>query len=272
MSYRTFCRRFEAMALAGLTLLTATEIQAKLVTKTVEYTQDGTVMRGFLAYDDALKGKRPGVLVVHEWWGLNDFAKQVAEKLAGLGYVALAADIYGNGRVTTDREEAGKLAGVLRGNPPLLRARTQAALKALKANPHVAPKRLAAIGYCFGGTTVLELAYSGADLAGVVSFHGGLPKTTPDDLKRIKAAILVLHGADDSHVAAADITAFEQAMRQAKTDWQMVWFGGAVHGFANPANGNNPASGVAYDARAARRSWQYMQDFFKEIFVVKDRD
>ncbi|MHB9073926.1 MAG: dienelactone hydrolase family protein [Desulfobaccales bacterium] len=259
------------MALAGLTLLTATEVQAKLVTKTVEYTQDGTMMRGFLAYDDAAPGKRPGVLVVHEWWGLNDFVKQIAEKLAGLGYVALAADMYGNGHTTTDRAEAAKLAS-LRENPQLLRARVTAALKALTTSPHVDPKRLAAIGYCFGGTTVLELAYSGADLAGVVSFHGGLPKTTPADLKRIKAAILVLHGADDPHVTAADIAAFEQAMRQAKADWQMVWFGGAVHGFANPANGNNPASGVAYDARAACRSWKYMQDFFKEIFAAKGTD
>jgi dienelactone hydrolase len=242
-----------------------------LVTQTVEYTQDGTVMRGFLAYNDALKGKRPGVLVVHEWWGLNDFAKQIAAKLAGLGYVALAADMYGNGRTTTDRAEAAKLAS-LRENSQLLRARATAALKALADNPRVDPKRLAAIGYCFGGTTVLELAYSGADLAGVVSFHGGLPKTTPDELKRIKAALLVLHGADDSHVTAADITAFEQAMRQAKADWQIVWFGGAVHGFTNPANGNNPAGGVAYDARAARRSWQYMQDFFKEIFAGKGTD
>jgi dienelactone hydrolase len=260
------------MVLAGLTLLAVTEVQAKLVTRTIEYKQDDTVMRGFLAYDDALKGKRPGVLVVHEWWGLNDFAKKIAERLAGLGCVTLAADIYGNGRTTTDREEAGKLAGALRGNPPLLRARALAALKALAADPRVAPKRLAAIGFCFGGTTVLELAYSGANLAGVVSFHGGLPKATPEDLKRIKAAILVLHGADDPRVSAADITAFEQTMRQAKADWQMVSFGGAVHGFTNPANGNNPASGVAYDARAARRSWQYMQDFFREIFATKGTD
>jgi dienelactone hydrolase len=260
------------MVLAGLTLLAVTEVQAKLVTRTIEYKQDDTVMRGFLAYDDALKGKRPGVLVVHEWWGLNDFAKKIAERLAGLGCVTLAADIYGNGRTTTDREEAGKLAGALRGNPPLLRARALAALKALAADPRVAPKRLAAIGFCFGGTTVLELAYSGANLAGVVSFHGGLPKATPEDLKRIKAAILVLHGADDPRVSAADINAFEQTMRQAKADWQMVSFGGAVHGFTNPANGNNPASGVAYDARAARRSWQYMQDFFREIFATKGTD
>lgn len=272
MPYRTFFRLCEALVLVCLTLLAATEVQAKLVTKTVEYTQDGTVMRGFLAYDDAAPGKRPGVLVVHEWWGLNDFAKQRAEKLAGLGYVALAADIYGNARTTTNREEAGKLAGALRGNPPLLRARAQSALKALAADPRVDPKRLAAIGFCFGGTAVLELAFSGADLAGVVSFHGGLPKTTPDDLKRIKAAILVLHGADDLQVTAAGITAFQAAMRQAGADWQMVYSGGAVHGFTNPANGNSPASGVAYDARAARRSWQYMQDFFKEIFAVKGRD
>jgi dienelactone hydrolase len=228
-------------------------------------------MRGYVAYDNALPGKRPGVLVVHEWWGLNDFAKQRAEKLAGLGYVALAADMYGNGHIAADRAEAAKLAA-LRANPPLLRARAQAALQALANDPRVDPNRLAAIGFCFGGTTVLELAYSGANLAGVVSFHGGLPKATPEDLKRIKAAILVLHGADDPHVSAADITAFEQAMRQAKTDWQMVFFGGAVHGYMNQANGDNPASGVAYNARAAQRSWQYMQDFFREIFAVPGRD
>ena len=141
-------------------------------------------MRGFLAYDDGLKGKRPGVLVVHEWWGLNDFARERAVKLAGLGYVALAADMYGGGATTRDREEAGKLAGALLRNPDLLRARAQAALKVLAADPRVDPKRLAAIGFCFGGTTVLELAYSGADLAGVVSFHGGLPRPQPGDLKR----------------------------------------------------------------------------------------
>jgi dienelactone hydrolase len=163
-------------------------------------------MRGFLAYDDSLKSKRPGVLVVHEWWGLNDFARERALKLAGLGYVALAADMYGGGATTRDREEAGKLAGALLKNPDLLRARAQAALKVLAADPRVDPNRLAAIGFCFGGTTVLELAYSGADLAGVVSFHGGLPRPQPGDLKGLKAKILVLHGADDPLVPAADLT------------------------------------------------------------------
>ena len=259
------------LLLLSLCCLGSAVAQAAVQGREVSYEADGTTLKGYLAYDDAIKGKRPGVLVVHEWWGLNDFAKDRAEKLAGLGYVALAADMYGNGRTTTDREEAAKLAA-LRETPALLRARAQAALKVLADDPRVDPKRLAAIGFCFGGTTVLELAYSGADLAGVVSFHGGLPKTAPDDLKRIKAAILVLHGADDPHVSAADLNAFEQAMRQAGADWQIVFFGGAVHGFTNPAAGNNKSSGVAYDAPAARRSWQYVQDFFREIFAVKGHD
>ncbi len=255
-----------------LICLWGTAVEAKVVTKTVEYKEQGTVMRGFLAFDEDLKGKRPGVLVVHEWWGLNDFARERAMKLAGLGYVALAADMYGGGTATTDRQEAAKLAGALLKNPELLRARAKAALAALAADPRVDPTRLAAIGFCFGGSTVLELAYSGADLAGVVSFHGGLPQPRPDDLKGIKAAILVLTGADDSHVPAADVTAFEQAMRQAGADWQLVFFGGAVHGFTNPGAGNNPATGVAYEPRAARRSWRYMQDFFQEIWRAKGRD
>ncbi len=262
---------FKYFLLMIMTLLLTTEVQAKLVTKTIEYQQDGTVCKGYLAYDDSLKGKRPGVLVVHEYWGLNDFARQKAEKLAGLGYVALAADIYGQGLVTTDPKEAGRLAGEFRGNKPLLRARAQAALKVLADNPMTDAKRLGAIGFCFGGTTVLELAFSGADLKGVVSFHGGLTSPKPEELKGIKAAILVLHGADDPHVKPEDITAFQEAMRQGNIDWQMVYFGGAVHAYMNPA-ANNKAAGVAYDAKAARRSWQYMQDFFKELFAVKGRD
>jgi dienelactone hydrolase len=254
-----------------LTLILAAEVQANLVTKTVEYQQDGTVCKGYLAYDDSSRGKRPGVLVVHEYWGLNDFTRKEADQLAGLGYVAFAADIYGQGLVTTDPKEAGRLAGEMRGNKPLLRARAQAALKVLAEIAVADPQRLGAIGFCFGGTTVLELAYAGAALKGVVSFHGGLTSPQPQELKSIKAAILVLHGADDPHVKAEAITAFQEAMRQGGIDWQMVFFGGAVHAYMNPA-ANNRAAGVAYDARVARRSWQYMQDFFKEIFAVKGRD
>ena len=267
------CKTFSLLGVAlALVCFSLTEVAAKIVTQTVSYGQNGTALRGLLAYDDGLKGNRPGVLVVHEWWGLNDFARERALKLAGLGYVALAADMYGGGATTRDREEAGKLAGALRGNPDLLRARAQAALKVLAADPRVDPKHLAAIGFCFGGATVLELAYAGADLKGVVSFHGGLTSPQPEELKGIKAAILVLHGADDPHVKAEDIAAFEKAMRQGGLDWQLVYFGNAVHTFTNPAAGSDKAAGVAYEPRAARRSWQYMQDFFKEIFAVKGRD
>jgi dienelactone hydrolase len=250
-------------------LLMVTEAQARLVTRTVEYRQDGAVLKGYLAYDDAVKGKRPGVLVMHEWWGLNDFARKQAEELAGLGYVALAADMYGQGAVTADPKEAARRAGELRGNKPLLRERARAALKVLAADKLADPGRLAAIGFCFGGTTVLELAYSGADLAGVVSFHGGLPPLAPEDAKNLRARILVLHGADDPHVPAAEIAVFQDSLRRAQADWQMVYFGGAVHSFTNPAAGSNKASGVAYDARAARRSWRCMQEFFQEIFAAK---
>jgi dienelactone hydrolase len=157
--------------------------QAKMITKNVEYKQDGTVLQGYLAYDDAIIGPRPGVLVVHEWWGLNDYAKMRARQLAEMGYVALAADMYGRGVVTKDPREAGRLAGSLKGTP-LIRKRAQAGLTVLAANKLADPQRLAAIGFCFGGTTVLELAYYGADLAGVVSFHGGLPPASPGDLKK----------------------------------------------------------------------------------------
>ncbi len=255
-----------------LALWFAGEAQARLVTQTVEYRQDGKVFQGYLAYDDAARARRPGVLVVHEWWGLNDFARQRAEQLAGLGYVALAGDMYGQGATTRNPEEAARWSTELRGDPARLRSRARAALQALAANPLVDPRRLAAIGFCFGGTTVLELAYSGADLAGVVSFHGGLPRPAPEDLKQLKAAILVLHGADDPHVPAADLAAWQAAMRQAQADWQLVFFGGAVHSFTNPAAGDNRAGGVAYDARAARRSWKCMQEFLREILGTRARD
>jgi dienelactone hydrolase len=249
-----------------MVLILSTGAQGKLITQTLEYRQDGNRFKGYLAYDNAFAGKRPGVLVVHEWYGLNDFARTKAEQLAGMGYVALAADMYGNGATTTDPQQAGKWATELKNKRELLRVRSAAALKTLAGLSQVDPKRLAAIGFCFGGTTVLELAYSGADLAGVVSFHGGLTEPRPEDYQNIKAKFLVLHGADDPHVPPKDVNAFEESMRKAGTDWVLVSYGGAVHAFTNPAAGNNKTSGVAYDARAARRSWRCMQDFFKEIF------
>jgi dienelactone hydrolase len=259
-----------SILLAALLVLgTATAGYGKIVTQAVPYKQDNTDLEGFLAYDDAVKGKRPGVLVVHEWWGLNNFAKKTAERLAKMGYVAFAVDMYGKGKVTKDPEQARVWATEVRGNTPLMRARAQAGLKVLAENRLVDPQRLAAIGFCFGGTTVLELAYSGADVRGVVSFHGGLTAPKPEDLKNIKASILVLHGADDTHVTPEAIAAFEDGMRKAKADWQMVLFGGAVHGFTNPNNKGSKLPGVGYDAKTAARSFKYMELFFNEIFARK---
>jgi dienelactone hydrolase len=204
------------------------------------------------------------VLVVHEWWGLNDFAKDRARELAKEGYVAFAVDMYGKGTVTKDPKAAGELAGKLKGDRKLMRRRIVAGLNAAKANPCVDPSRVAAIGYCFGGTAVLELARSGADIAGVVSFHGGLDTPDPQDAKNIKCKVLVLTGADDKSVPASQVAAFEDEMRQAKVDYQVVIYGGAVHGFTNPANGDDPSKNVAYNEKADKRSWQAMKDFFGE--------
>ncbi len=218
------------------------------------------------SYDDAVKGKRPGVLVVHEWWGLNDYAKKRADDLARMGYVAFAADMYGKGVVTTDAKKAGELARPFYGTP-LMRTRARAGYDVLVKHELVDPARTAAIGFCFGGTTALELAYSGAPLAGAVSFHGNLTSPKPEDYPNIKASVLVCHGADDSFVAPADIDAFEKAMREAHTDWLMVSYSGAVHAFTNPDAGKAGLQGVAYNEKAALRSWSHMKTFFDEIFA-----
>jgi dienelactone hydrolase len=248
-----------------LSLVLGGAASAKVVSQTLNYRQNDTALQGYLAYDDTVKGKRPGVLVVHEFWGLNEFAKERADKLAQMGYVALAVDMYGGGKVTQDREEARKLASHVR-STPLMRERAKAGLEVLRKHNLVDPKRLAAIGFCFGGTTVLELAYSGADLRGVASFHGGLTAPKPEDLKNLKASILVLHGAEDPHIKPEEIKAFQDGMRQAGADWQMVYYGGAVHSFANPKAGSDKSKGAAYDPKAAARSWQLMGLFLGELF------
>ena len=247
-------------------LVAAMNASGEVRTETVEYKLGDVTMIGCAAWDDAIPGQRPGVLVVHEWYGLNDYARSRARQLAQLGYVAFAVDMYGNGVTAKDAAEAGKLATALRNDRPLMRARAQAALETLRKNPLCDPHRIAAIGYCFGGGVVLELARSGADIAGVASFHGNLDTPNPDDARNIRAKVLVLHGADDPHVNAAQVANFQQEMRKAKVDWQMISYGGAVHSFTNPASGDDPSKGVAYNAAADRRSWQAMKDFFDEIF------
>lgn len=254
------------LLLVGVLMLLNVSAWADITTQTVEYRQGDTHLLGYLAYPKDGTVKHPGVLVVHEWQGLNDYARHRTEQLAELGYVALAADIYGDGRVAANTEEAAALSRLYKTDRMLLRARVNAALDTLKAQPNVDSNRLAAIGYCFGGTTVLELARSGAALAGVVSFHGGLDTPTPADARNIKAKVLALHGADDPFVPPEQVQAFEEEMRQGGVDWRLVIYGGAVHGFTNPANGTDNSKGVAYNSSADRRSWQQMQAFFAELF------
>ena len=250
----------------ALLLVLAADARAAVRTEIVEYRHGDAVLEGYLAWDDALAGKRPGVLVVHEWMGLNPYARKRAEQLAGLGYVAFALDMYGKGVRAKDRTEAGALAGKYKGDRALMRARAAAGLDVLRKNPMTDPARVAAVGYCFGGTTVLELARSGAPVAGVASFHGGLDTPAPQDAAKIKGKVLVLHGADDPSVPPAQVAAFEDEMRKAGVDWQLVAYGGAVHGFSNPDGGNDNSKGYAYNEKADRRSWEAMKALFAEIF------
>lgn len=246
-------------------ILWASACEAAFVGKTVEYRHGDTLLEGYMAYDDASKAVRPGVLVVHEWYGLNDYAMKRADQLAQLGYVAFAIDMYGKGVRATDAKEAGALAGKYKGDRPLMRTRASAGLDVLKKHSLVDPKRVAAIGYCFGGTTVLELARAGADVAGVVSFHGGLDTPDAQATPAVKAKVLVLHGGDDPLVPLKDIVTFQEEMRRAGADWQMIYYGGAVHSFSNPQAGSDPSKGVAYNEKADRRSWEAMKLFFAEV-------
>lgn len=250
-------------------LVWSTTAQAALRTQVVEYKQGNTVLEGYLVYDDAATGKRPGVMVVHEWKGIGPYVKRRANQLAKMGYVAFAADIYGKGVRPKNPKEAGAEASKYRSNRALLRDRANAGLEVLRQQPLVDPKRVAAIGYCFGGGAVLELARSGADIAGVVSLHGNLDTPNPADAKNIKAQVLVLHGGDDPIVPDEQVQAFKQEMRQAKINWELVSYGGAVHGFTNSESGNDPSGGVAYNRTADRRSWEDMKQFFAEIFTPR---
>lgn len=252
------------LILALLALTWALPSPAAIQTRTVEYQQGDTTLEGVLVYDDAVKSKRPGVLIVHQWMGVTDYEKKRAEMLAKLGYVAFCADIYGKGVRLTTVPEAGAQAGKYKGDRALLRARVNAGLDAFKKSELVDANHIAALGYCFGGTTVIELARSGAEVAGVVSFHGGLDSPTPADGKSIKCKVLACHGADDPFVPAKDLTAFEDEMKQAGVDWQLIQYGGAVHSFTDwKADGS--MKGAQYNERADKRSWEDMKQFFAEI-------
>jgi dienelactone hydrolase len=253
-----------ALILAATSLIT----RAAMHTETINYKQGDKTLEGFVAYDDAVQGQRPGILVVHQWMGLTDYEKKRAEMLARLGYVAFCADIYGKGIRPKDTGEAGQQAGKYKGDRQLLRARVDAGLAALRRQPLVDQRRVGAIGYCFGGTTVIELARGGADVAGIVSFHGGLDSPAPADGKNIKCKVLVCHGADDPFSSPADIAAFESEMRDNGVDWQLIKYGGAVHSFTQPSAGNDNSKGAAYNEKADKRSWEAMKEFFSELFAA----
>ncbi len=237
-----------------------------IVKTPIHYRQGDANLEGVLVFDDASSAKRPGILVFPEWWGLNDYPKQRAEQLAKLGYVAFAADMYGDDKTTEDPAEATKLSAAVKNDLDTLRARAQAALDVLRADPHVDSDKIAAIGYCFGGTVALELARSGAPLAGAVSFHGGLATDRPDDAKNIKGKILVCTGGDDAFVPPAQVAGFEEEMRRGGVDWQVIVYGGAHHAFTNPKADSHHLRNIAYNADADRRSWAAMKSFFEEIF------
>ncbi|MDB4958489.1 MAG: dienelactone hydrolase [Myxococcales bacterium] len=250
-------------------LLFAHHADAKVRGQLVEYKQGDAVFEGYLAFDDAAKGKRPGILVVHAWMGLDDNAKKRADMLAGLGYVAFAADIYGKGMRPKNKDEAGKLAGKYKSDRKLLRTNVNAGFAQLLKSPNVDASKTAAIGYCFGGTTVIELARSGTPVGGVVSFHGGLDSPAPADGKNIKGKVLALHGAADVYETPADLAAFQKELADAKVDWQLTEYGGAVHCFTDKTASTDPSTGCAYDAAADARSWTAMKTFFDELFAKK---
>ncbi|QEG38754.1 dienelactone hydrolase family protein [Roseimaritima ulvae] len=258
--------RFALAVLCGLSgLICASPAAAEIQTKQVIY-QDGDVtLEGFVAWNTE-HTQAPGILVVHQWMGLTDYEKGRCKQLAELGYVAFALDIYGQGVRPDNRQAAAKTAGIYKSDRELYRRRLNLGLEQLRKQPNVYPQTFAAIGYCFGGTGVLELARSGADIEGVVSFHGGLDSPSPEDGKNIRAKVLLCHGADDPFVPAKDIEAFKAELNAAEVDWQMNIYSGAVHSFTQPMAGNDNSAGAAYNEKADKRSWTAMQAFFNELF------
>ena len=240
--------------------------QAKIKTEVVEYKSGDATLQGFLAYDDANAKPRPGVLLIHDWMGVEGYAESRAKQLAELGYVAFAADIYGKGVRPADPKQAGALAGKYKGDRALYRERLKAGLAQLTGNKLVAPGQVAVIGYCFGGTGALELARDGADVKGVVTFHGGLSTPTPADAKNIKCPVLVLHGADDPFVKADEVAGFKKEMDDASVKYTFIAYPGAVHSFTRPDAGSDNSKGAAYNAEADKKSWAEMKKFFGQIF------
>ncbi len=257
------------MIIIVLLAFTASATLGAVKGEDVEYRIGDTVHKGYLAYDDAVKEKRPGILVVHEWWGHNEYARERARMLAGLGYTALAVDMYGEGRQAAHPEEAGKFATEVAKNLPLAKTRFLGAMELLKNHPRVDAEQIAAIGYCFGGGVVLAMARAGVDLKGVVSFHGSLATAEAARPGEVKARVLVLNGADDPMVTQEQIAEFKREMEAAGADYRFINYPGALHSFTNPKAdefGRKFNLPLAYHAEADRQSWQAMREFLAETF------
>ena len=259
--------------LAVLTLIlgvvAVANAKPKVQGRTVEYTAQGTVMKGYFAYDENIKGKRPGVLIVHEWWGLNEYARKRARMLAELGYNALAVDMFGEGKEAMHPDDAGKFSSELMKNFDVAKARFAAAMDFLKQQPTADPTRVAAIGYCFGGGVVLNMARQGVDLKGVASFHGSLTAVKPAQPGSVRAKILVLSGGADKFITPEQIEAFKQEMKAAGADFRFISYPGVLHSFTNPEAtelGKKFNMPIGYNAEADEESWAELKGFLNQIF------
>jgi len=252
--------------LASLALLLAVAVpaQGKVVTRSIPYTDGEVQLEGYYAFDDAVTGPLPGVLIVHAWWGVGDDEKARAHHLAELGYAAFALDLYGTGKFTDDPTQAGQWAGAFYQDRQLARTRAAAGLKVLTSQAEVDKSRVAAIGYCFGGTIVIELGYSGADLRGIVTFHGNPLPAMEGDAQRVKAHLLICHGAADTLVGMEKIRAFTDSLVNSSIDWELIVYAHAKHSFTTASADKLSMNGVGYNAVADRRSWAAMRGFFDE--------
>ncbi len=233
--------------------------------QTVEYKSTNAVMEGYIAHPKNRKASMPAVLIVHDWMGLTEDTRKKADEVAALGYVALAVDIYGKDVRPKTQKEAAMFASKYKNDLPTLRERILAAQKVLLSQKAINPAKIVAIGYCFGGTTVLELGRSGAEVAGIVSFHGGLATPKTEDAAQIKSKVLVLHGAVDPFVSEKEVLDFQKSMDKAGVDYQFVSYSGAVHSFTNPMAGDDPKQGAAYNEKADKRSWIAFKAFLNEV-------
>jgi dienelactone hydrolase len=257
------------IAFSMLMTTTAASAETRAKGKNVRYEAEGVTMQGYLATDEGSAGKKPGVIVVHEWWGLNEYARKRADMLAKLGYTALAVDMYGEGKQAKHADDAKKFSSELMKNFDTAKARFTAALNFLKEQPSVDPDRIAAVGYCFGGGVVLNMARQGVDLDGVASFHGNLSAAKPATTGSVKAKILVLHGADDKFVTQEQIDAFQKEMKDAGADLRFKSYPGAMHSFTNPEAdkaGKKYDLPLAYNKEADKKSWEELKKFLEELF------